>query len=294
MSDAGSRADAEATDASRLRALFDSVRDGALVYDADGRLLALNARARELAGVDEAGVERLSLARDGEAAHPIPPLPVMWPAVLGEKRRITTYRAQSPSGKTLDLEVCARPLQLEGAPALLVELRDITAYKQSERALVEGKRQLEGAVLVRTRELQEKIALIEEQQRSLLALSTPALQVWDGILVLPLIGGIDDERARQLTESALASVSRTASRHLILDLTGVPALGDAASAALARTIRAVGLLGAGCSLAGMSAAVAQGLAHCEVGWSLEVRIFGDLQAALRAAIADEAARRAPR
>ncbi len=142
---------------------------------------------------------------------------------------------------------------------------------------------------MRTRELQTKLRLIEAQQQELLELSTPVIQVWEGILVLPLIGEIDNQRAAQVTESVLAALVRTGSRHVIIDLTGVPEIGDAAASAMLRTIQAVGLLGADCSLTGIAPTIARSLVHRELDWMRSVRTFADLQAALKAVV--EAGRR---
>lgn len=267
-----------------LRALLDGLREGVLVFDLDGRLREHNARARELLALDEAGLSALTPHAEA-AGHSIPPLAGMWPMLVRGDRRLAVFRGQDSRGAALSLEVCAYRLGLGDGHLVVVELRDVTTYKQAEKALADSKKQLEGAVLVRTRELQHKLALIDAQQKALLELSTPVIQVWEGVLVLPLIGEIDDARAAQVTESVLASIARTTSRHVIIDLTGVPALGEAASSALLRTIRAVQLLGAGCSLTGISPAVARGLAGGEVEWSRSVRVFADLQAALKVAIA---------
>lgn len=275
-----------ARDGLPLRELVDSLGEGVLVYDLDGRLVDHNPRARELLALDEAGATRLSQVGDDPSAHPIPPLSTIWPAVLRGEPKLAGFRARGPA-RTLDLELRARRLDLGGAPVVLLELRDVTIYRQNEKALADSKKQLEGAVLVRTRELQAKIGLIEQQQRSLLELSTPVIQVWDGILVLPLIGEIDGDRAAQVTESVLAAITRAASRHVIIDLTGVPELGEAAASAILRTIRAVRLLGADCSLTGISARIAQSLAHRDIDWTGSVRMFADLQAALRVAIAGD-------
>lgn len=266
-----------------LRALLDSLRDGVLVYDLDGRLREHNARARALLAVDDDGLARLSPTAEA-AGHPIPPFPAMWPMLVRGDRRLAVFRGKDRNGAAVDIEVCAGRLSLDGTAVVVVELRDVTTYKQAEKALADSKKQLESAVLVRTRELQAKLALIEEQQKALLELSTPVIQVWEGVLVLPLIGEVDDSRAAQVTSSVLASIARTASRHVIIDLTGVPTLGEAASSALLRTIKAVQLLGADCSLTGISPLVARALAERELGWSRSVRMFADLQAALKIAI----------
>jgi rsbT co-antagonist protein RsbR len=262
--------------------LLDSLDVGVLVCDLEGRVLGHSTRVPALLGVDAAALSQLTLTAAMDA-HPIAPLPGLWSRVVAGEPRTAGFRGSD--GGAGDLEVRARRVELGSTPVVVLELRDVTAWKRSERALSDSKKQLENGVLVRTRELQGKIVLIEQQQRALLELSTPVIQVWDGVLVLPLIGEIDDARAAQLTESVLAAIARTRSRHVVIDLTGVPALGDAAASGMLRTIRAVELLGAACSLTGISAGVAQALAAGDLDWSRTVRIFADLQAALKVVIA---------
>jgi rsbT co-antagonist protein RsbR len=269
----------------RLRQLLDGLGLGVLVYDVDGRLVDHNACVRELLALDEAGVARLSFAGDVVGPHPIPPLPRLWPAVVRGEHKRAGFRALGPAGAALELEVRARSITLAGTPVVLAELHDITTYTQHEKALTDSKKLLENAVLVRTRELQAKIRLIEQQRKSLLELWTPVIQVWDGVLVLPLIGEIGGDRAAQITESVLSSIARTASRHVIIDLTGVPELDEASSEAMLRMTQAIRLLGATCSLTGMSARIAASLVHHDVAWTRSVRMFADLQAGLKAVVA---------
>lgn len=119
--------------------------------------------------------------------------------------------------------------------------------------------QLGDAVQSATRELEEKLELVARQRRLILELSTPLIQVWDGILVLPLIGALDEERSSSLTESVLRAISERGAHHLIIDVTGVAELNAEAAERLLRTIAAARLLGARCLLAGISARVAQTL-----------------------------------
>jgi rsbT co-antagonist protein RsbR len=128
-------------------------------------------------------------------------------------------------------------------------------------------RELREAVEHATAELEEKLTVVEQQRSLIRALSTPLIQVWDGILVLPLIGELDDERSSQLTESVLHAISDRSAHHLIIDVTGVADLDAEAAQRLLRAIAAARLLGARCLLAGISARVAQTLieASAELG-----------------------------
>jgi hypothetical protein len=77
--------------------------------------------------------------------------------------------------------------------------------------------------------LRQKVALLEQKEQALLAMSTPVIRVWEGVLVLPLIGALDDERARGMALRLLDEVVTARCKSAIIDLTGVPEL-DAGTA----------------------------------------------------------------
>lgn len=157
-----------------------------------------------------------------------------------------------------------------GGPIGLAGLgEDVTEVEAQRRALEE-----------RTRELNEHAALLTEQQSMIRALSTPILQVWDGVLALPLVGHVDQARAEAIMDALLEEIVRTGSRHAILDVTGVEALDTTTVHHLARLMRAVQLLGAEAILTGVKPAVAQSLVG--LGADLpEVPTLRNLQAGLR-------------
>lgn len=138
------------------------------------------------------------------------------------------------------------------------------------------------------RELSEKLALIERQQEAIRALSTPILQVWNGVLALPIIGAVDERRAADLTAGLLEAVSRQQARHVILDLTGVEVVDARTADLFARIMRAVSLLGAECLVCGIRPAVAQAMvatgAEASHAGAPEPRTFATMQAALQAVI----------
>lgn len=108
-------------------------------------------------------------------------------------------------------------------------------------------------------ELQAKVDLVSRQQAAILALSTPTIEVMDGVLALPLIGALDDQRAAVLTENLLSEIIRSRARYAILDLTGVSALDGRSSQLLGMVASAVRLLGARVLLSGIRPQVAQEL-----------------------------------
>ncbi len=133
-----------------------------------------------------------------------------------------------------------------------------------------------------THELKEKQALIRR-------LSTPLIQVWDGVLVIPLIGDLDTSRAQVLTENTLHAVSERGASVVIIDVTGVSKFDSKSSGHLLRTVAAAGLLGARCLLAGVSPRIAKMLV--DSGAALTgVPCFATTQAALEHAIGKQSIR----
>lgn len=268
----------------RLDDVLDQISDGVLVYDQAGGVVHASARAADLLGLAPEALVSLAMPEGAPpAGHPLEALGPLWPALLAGARQRFTCRGRRDERRTLELEGVARTTTAAGEAVILVELRDVTAQRRDERALRESKRQLEAAVLVRTGELQKRMRLLEEQERTLLELSTPVIQVWEGVLVLPLIGTLDRKRSAHLLENLLSSIVETASDQVLLDVTGVPLMDSEVSGYLLKTVRAAQLLGATCALVGMSPAVARSLTELEVDWS-SVKTFRNLQAGLQATI----------
>lgn len=103
--------------------------------------------------------------------------------------------------------------------------------------------------------------VIMEQQKSLLELSTPVIQVWDEILAIPLIGVIDSARANQIMENLLENIVATKSSVVIIDITGVPSVDTEVANRLLRTMEAAKLMGAECVLTGISPQISQTIVH---------------------------------
>jgi len=107
----------------------------------------------------------------------------------------------------------------------------------------------------------EMIDTIRKQEVAMLELSTPAIQVWEGVLAVPLIGTIDSVRAAQLTENLLKKIVETQSSIIIIDITGVPIVDTQVANNLIKTVQAARLLGADSILVGITPYVAQTLVH---------------------------------
>jgi rsbT co-antagonist protein RsbR len=103
--------------------------------------------------------------------------------------------------------------------------------------------------------------LVEEtltaQTRSLMEMSTPVTEIWEGILLLPIVGLIDSKRAADVMHAALAKISDTQARIFILDISGVGVIDTAVANHLFKITRATRLMGCDCTISGVSPTIAQ-------------------------------------
>lgn len=125
-------------------------------------------------------------------------------------------------------------------------------------------------------------AIIISQQDAIRELSTPVIQLRDRLLILPIIGLIDSQRAMQLTDSLLHSIRDNRARMVVMDITGVAAVDSKVANHLIQTVAAARLMGATVIVTGLSADVAQALVALGVDLS-RITTFGDLQGGLEEA-----------
>lgn len=98
--------------------------------------------------------------------------------------------------------------------------------------------------------------MIAEQRRTISELQTPVIQVWPGILALPIVGTVDTYRAQEMNEAMLNRIVATGSEIVLLDITGVPVVDTAVARHLLETVAAARLLGAEVMIVGLSARTA--------------------------------------
>jgi rsbT co-antagonist protein RsbR len=122
----------------------------------------------------------------------------------------------------------------------------------------------------------ERQRTISVQQEAIRELSTPILQLRDGLLILPVIGVIDTQRARQLTNALLEAVRSRRARVVVMDVTGVAAVDTKVANHLIQTMSAARLMGAAVIVTGLSAEVAQTLVMLGVDLD-EFDTIGDLE-----------------
>ncbi len=122
----------------------------------------------------------------------------------------------------------------------------------------------------------ERERIIRQQQEAIRELSTPVLPVRERLLILPIIGIIDPQRARQLTEQLLRSIRINRAKVVVMDITGVPAMDANVANHLVQTVEASRLLGATVIVTGLSPEIAQTLVNIGVDLG-KMNTVGDLQ-----------------
>jgi rsbT co-antagonist protein RsbR len=128
----------------------------------------------------------------------------------------------------------------------------------------------------------ERERVIREQQEAIRVLSTPVLQVRERLLILPIIGVIDPQRARQLTEQLLQGIRTNRAKVVVIDITGVPVMDVKVANHLVQTVEAARLLGATVIITGLSPEIAQTLVTIGVDLS-KMNTVGDLQGGIEEA-----------
>lgn len=123
---------------------------------------------------------------------------------------------------------------------------------------------------------------IEEQQEAIKELSTPVLQLREGLLILPIVGALNSARARQLTEQLLRAIASRRAKMVVMDVTGVPAVDSKVANHLIQTVAASRLMGATVIVTGLTPEVAQALVAIGVDLS-SVKTAGDLQSGIEEA-----------
>ncbi|HLT38124.1 MAG TPA: XylR N-terminal domain-containing protein [Enhygromyxa sp.] len=136
------------------------------------------------------------------------------------------------------------------------EIRPVTTWGQRAAPWIES---LEQTAYSLAAELQRKIELVERQALAISELSTPVLEIWDDVLVLPVVGIVDTRRSIEIMEALLERISATHAKFVIIDVTGVEVVDTKTADYLTKVVRAASLLGTRCVLTGLSPAVAQTL-----------------------------------
>jgi rsbT co-antagonist protein RsbR len=110
-------------------------------------------------------------------------------------------------------------------------------------------------------ELEGKLATIERQRIAIQELSTPIMEVWDGVLCVPVVGLMDTSRSSEMTGALLQAVVEKSAKCAIIDITGIDVMDTRTVDHFVRMAKAVRLLGSECVLTGMNPHIAQTVVH---------------------------------
>jgi rsbT co-antagonist protein RsbR len=130
--------------------------------------------------------------------------------------------------------------------------------------------------------VRERERIIHEQQDAIRGLSTPVLPVREGMLILPIVGVIDPQRARQLTGQLLRGIRANRAKVVVIDITGVPSINSTVANHLVLTVEAARLLGATAIVTGLSPEIAQTLVTIGVDLT-KMYTVGDLRGGIEEA-----------
>jgi PAS domain S-box-containing protein len=231
----------------QLSGIIGSAMDAIITLDADQRVVLFNAAAEQMFGAPAAQVlgwpvDRLiperfrSVHEDHIRRFGQSNVTKRSMGALGEIFGLRT------NGEEFPLEASISQVEAGGRKYYTVILRDITERKQAE-------------------------ATIARQAQEILEVSTPVVQMWEGVIAAPLIGTLDSQRTEQFMERLLQRIVETNSPVALVDITGVPTIDTQTAQHLVETVTAVRMLGAQVVLTGVRPALAQTLVHLGIDLS---------------------------
>lgn len=236
--------------ASYARSLIEASLDPLVTIDADGKLIDVN-KATELM----TGVSRKRLIGTDFSKYFTEP----------DKAR-EGYKQAFSQGSVTDY-----PLVIRHTSGRTTDVLYNAAVYKDETGKVQGvfaaARDITGLKKAAAEAAAKQAEIIQRQAQEILEISTPVMQVWEGVLVAPLIGTLDSQRTQQLMERLLQRIVATNSPMALVDVTGVPTIDTQTAQHLIDTISAVRLLGAQVILTGIRPAIAQTLVHLGVDLS---------------------------
>jgi rsbT co-antagonist protein RsbR len=204
-----------------------------------------------------------------------------------------TFEALQAYARNLSERIIPRGVETDEVVGIVLLLRDVLARSlfakyRSDFAMLN--RILDAyepaanriAITVAVGFVQERERTIREQQEAIRELSTPVLQVRERLLILPIVGIIDPQRARQLTEQLLRGIRANRAKVVVIDITGVAAMDTNVANHLVQTVEASRLLGATVIVSGLSPEIAQTLVNIGVELS-KMTTVGDLQGGIEEA-----------
>jgi rsbT co-antagonist protein RsbR len=204
-----------------------------------------------------------------------------------------TFEALQAYARNLSERIIPRGVETDEVVGIVLLLRDVLArslFAKYQTDFTKLNRILDAyepaanriANTVAVGFVQERERIIREQQEAIRELSTPVLQVRERLLILPIIGVIDPQRARQLTEQLLRGIRTNRAKVVVIDITGVAAMDATVANHLVQTVEASRLLGATVIVTGLSPEIAQTIVNIGVDLG-KMNTVGDLQGGIEQA-----------
>ncbi|NQV87662.1 MAG: PAS domain S-box protein [Woeseiaceae bacterium] len=247
----------------RLQAIVDNVLDAIVTIDEKGTIEFANPATERLFGYSQKEMlgknVKMLMPEPYHTEHDGYLSSYMHSGVakiIGIGREVEGMRKD---GSVFSLELAVTQMQVGKQRKFVGILRDISERKKSDE-------------------------IILRQNESILELSTPVIQLWNGILLLPVIGVIDTHRAQQLIENLLQAIVESESSVAIMDLSGVPVIDTAVAQHIMKTVSATNMLGSEVIITGISPEIAMTLVKLNIEF-LNIHTAASLQIGFKQALA---------
>ena len=226
---------------SYLVSIVENSEDAIIGKTLEGKIISWNAAAEKMYGFTAAEAKGQPVSIIVPADHLNEIMQILQKIGRGEKVAHHETVRMRKDGKLLHVSLIVSPIKdahgkIIGASSIA---RDISERKHAEE-------------------------VIARQQQEILEISTPVVQLWPGVLALPLIGTLDSPRTQTVMERLLNRIVETGSSIAIIDITGVPTVDTLVAQHLLKTIAAARLMGTDCMISGIRPAIAQTIIHLGV------------------------------
>jgi anti-anti-sigma factor len=249
-----------------FKTMADTAPDGFGMADADGTLTYANAAYRALTGYGEALIGMNFLDHFTETDRVLALEALTTTAEQGDWQGVLNFQQQDGSIIPVDTKGFVTRDEAGTIIAVMGLFRDLSEqYRlEAERAAIQQQ-------------------IINAQRNALRELSTPLIPITDEVMIMPLIGTIDSQRAQMIMEALLEGVAQHQANLVILDITGVSVVDTQVAQAFIQAAQAVKLLGAQVMLTGIQPQIAQTLVHLGVDLR-SIQTQGSLQAGIATAL----------